>query len=117
MDNWPATLSLNPERRSYRRRRIDDVLRSSPEAGPVVAREMNAPRMEWWFRYTGMTSTDQSTLETFEESNAADIFVWTDPLDSSTHYCMFAEPIEYEISEDAGPLWTFTCHIFEPGYP
>lgn len=91
------------------------VVRVQPEAGPVLTRQRTtSPQKIFTLYYANMTSTDCTTLTTFESGDAAygaGEFTWTHPVNSATYTCILESPIEYIPSKQRGDLWDFRIRL------
>ncbi len=110
MANFPTNLSRQctiAGRGAYQAE--DAVIRVQPEAGPVVTRQRTtSPQRIFNLYYSCMSTTDVSTMSTFEAGDAAygaGEFTWTHPATSATYTCVLETPIEYIPNPDHPSVW------------
>ncbi len=79
----------------------DSTIRSPFEGGYELTRpRFTRDRRKWGVRYVMLSSSDASTLRTFEKTTVrggADSFTWTHPTTSTSYTVRFAGPIRFTL--------------------
>lgn len=115
MSTFP-TLSINPERDSYKEKPgIDPTIRSEMDSGIIITRQkFTRVPLAFEFEYSMLPADEKIILQSFEVScgYGSGSFTWTNPTNSIDYTVRFSDPIEYKLSEN-GVDWDVIIKILE----
>lgn len=80
--------------------REDNIIKTELEGGYQHRRaRFTRTRLLWTLEFRNMSSSDVSTLLSFEASDGAGPFTWTDPETSTSYTVVFEKPVKYQLYE------------------